>query len=153
MANGYSVSCTSMSKYSPSQLADRVQNLRLDESHVLLDEIGGPLTAEHACELLRIARSLTEWHKIVAVLIIGDYCFAEEFVDYAIDMLAYAPVGVDPMHLLDQGKDPFAVGLHATNLLATRKAISRSQYDRIARLPDNTPGKQTLIIKLESRVT
>lgn len=141
-----------MNTYTPRKLADRVQNLRLGEPHVLLAEIGGPLTAEHAHELLRVARGLSEWHKIVAVLIIGDSCFTEEFVDYAIDMLTFAPVGADPMVLLRRGEDPFAVGLHATNLLATRKSISRKQYDRIVLLPADTPGKRTLLDTLKSRV-
>jgi hypothetical protein len=141
-----------MANYSPTQRADKINTLRLDEPLVCVDDIGGPLTPEHARKLLRVARGLTEWYKIMAVLNIGDFCFDDEFVDYAIDMLTYAPVGVDPMPLLQQGQDPFAVGLHATNLLIARKTISQSQYDRIARLPDNTPGKQTLLDTLRARI-
>lgn len=130
-----------MSTYSPGQLADKIQHLRLDEPHVFLDELGA-LTPEHAQELLRVARDLEEWHKILAVLVIGDTCFEDEFVDYAIDMLTFPA----------SGEDPFAVKMHANNLLLTRKRIHPDQYERIARLPDDAPGKQTLLDTLKARV-
>lgn len=141
-----------MPKYSPAELVARIQDLRLTEPHVLLDEIDGPLTPAHAAALLETARGFTEWHKIVATLIIGDYFFNDEFVDFAIDMLTFARDSADWRDAQLRGEDPLAVGLHATNLLATRRSVTRAQYDRIVRLPNHTPGKDTLISTLGSRV-
>ena len=131
-----------MSTYSPTQLANKIKNLRVDEPHVFLDELGGPLTADHANELLRVARGLSEWHKIMATLVIGYGCFEGEFVDYAIDMLTFPATG----------EEPFAVILWANNLLISRKAIRRDQFERISQLPDATPGKQKLLDHLKSCV-
>lgn len=141
-----------MAKYSPPELSARIQDLRLTEPHVLLDEIDGPLTPAHAAALLETARGLTEWHKIVATLIIGDFFFADEFVDFAIDMLTFARGSEDWRDAQLRGEDPRAVGLHATNLLATRRSVTGAQYDRILRLSEDTPGRSTLISTLGSRV-
>jgi hypothetical protein len=141
-----------MPKYSPAELAARIKDLRLAEPHVLLDEIDGPLTPAHAAALLQMARGLAEWHKIVATLIIGDFFFDDEFVDFAIDMLTFARGSEDWRDEPLRGEDPLAVGLHATNLLSTRRSVTRAQYDRIMQLPESTPGRSTLISTLGSRV-
>jgi hypothetical protein len=133
-----------MCTYSPSQLAELIENLPLDGPHVLIDKVGPPgvLSHSHAHELLRVARGLSEWHKIVATLVIGDLYFDNDFVDYAVDMLKFPA----------SGKDSLAVIMHANNLLLSRKTITRDQYNRITQLPDDTPGKQTLLASLKGRV-
>jgi len=134
----------SMNTLSPSQLAELVSNLPLNGPHVLVDVVGhaAVLTSEHAHALLRVARGLSEWHKIVATLVIGDLYFDNEFVDYAIDMLTLAA----------SGEDASAVVMHANNLLLSRKAITDNQYDRIVQLPVGTPGKEALLANLKDRI-
>lgn len=114
------------------------------------------MTAEHARELLGVTRELTEWHKIMAVLMVGDFYFDDEFVDYAIDMLTFPPSGT-PTHEelwehLARNEDPWAVSLWAYNLLVSRNRIRSDQYSRIGQLPDNTFGKVALLDALRPRV-
>jgi len=141
---------------SPSELADTIKNLSLDDAHSLWRRAGSELTPQHAAELLSLASGLSEWHKIMAVLMIGNFYFDNEFVDYAIDMLTFAPTGSpsrkELWSLLVRGEDPYAVGLWACNLLMSRKAIRRQQYQRIAHLPDDAFGKQTLLEGLRTRI-
>lgn len=156
-----------MSTYNPSQLAELVRNLSFHESGACFCErvgsAGMRLTTEHARELLSVARGLSEWYKIMTILMIGQDFFENEFVDYAIDMLTFPPseypsaedvarmaeaVRNDP----STSEDPWAVGTWACNLLMTRRTIRADQYRRIAQLPDGTFGKQAMLDGLKSRV-
>lgn len=148
------------SAYGPREFAGLVRSLSVDEAHrfwrTAVPAGTTRLTAEHARELLAVARGLTEWHRIMAVLMVGEFYFEDEFVDYAIDMLPFPPSGV-PSHAelwehLDKGEDPWAVSLWAYNLLASRKTISPEQYRRISQLPDSTFQKQELLDALKPRV-
>ncbi|MBW7904864.1 MAG: hypothetical protein LC135_09660 [Phycisphaerae bacterium] len=149
-----------MSDYSPTELAERVKTLSIDEAHGFWETAGSPhaerLTPEHARELLAATRGMSEWYRIMAVLQIGDFYFENEFVDYAIDMLTFPPSGY-PAHdelwaHLAKKDDPWAVSLWASNLLVSRKTISPEQYRRISELPDNTFHKQELLDALKPRV-
>jgi hypothetical protein len=141
-----------MNQISPSQLAERVLKLAISDSHVLIPDPSVVLRTEHACELLKIASQPCTWYQRVAILIIGCDKFDNEFVDYAIDSLFFPPWGADPMTLLVTGDDPFAVGMHAVNLLLTRKHITAAQFHRIQHLPTFVPVKQRLISALKLRV-
>lgn len=150
-----------MTASSPRQLAELVRKLSVDEAHSFWRTAIPPdttlLTAEHARELLSVARGLTEWYRIMAVLMVGDFFFEDEFVDYAIDMLTFPPSErpsstEELLNFVARGEDPWAVGLWACNLLMSRKAIHPDQYRRISQLPDGTFGKQTLLDGLRSRV-
>lgn len=149
-----------LNTYSPTQLAELVSTVSVREAGSLvhtIGPIGTRLSAEHARELLSLARRLTEWHKIVAVLMIGDFFFENEFVDFGIDMLSFPPserpcsTG-ELLSYVERDEDPWAVGLWACNLLMSRKTISSAQYRRISGLPAGTFGKQTLLDALKSRV-
>ncbi|MBN1491740.1 MAG: hypothetical protein JXA69_17640 [Phycisphaerae bacterium] len=155
-----------MSTYSPSELAELVRNLSYHEAGASFCERVGPtgtrLTAEHARELLSVARGLSKWYKIMTVLMIGQDFFQNEFVDFAIDMLTLppseAPSAEDGARMVvlredpEAIEDPWAVGTWACNLLVTRRTISAEQYRRIAQLPDGTFGKEGLLDVLKSRV-
>lgn len=149
-----------MSLDSPKQLAERVRNLSVDAAHdfwrTAVSTDTNRLTTEHACELLSVARGLTEWYKIMAVLMVGDFYFEHEFIDYAIDMLMFPHTG-RPSHQelwesLGKGEDPWAVSLWASNLLASRKTIGLEQYRRISQLPEDAFRKQELLDTLRTRV-
>lgn len=149
-----------MSDYSPTELAERVKTLSIDEAHGFWETVGSPhaerLTPEHARELLAATRGMSEWYRIMAVLQIGDFYFENEFVDYAIDMLTFPPSGY-PAHdelwaHLAKKDDPWAVSLWASNLLVSRKTINSEQYNRISQLPDSTFHKQELLDALKPRV-
>lgn len=146
--------------YSPSQMAELVKTLSIDEAHsfwrTAVPADTKRLSAEHARELLSVARGLSEWHKIMAVLMVGDFYFEHEFVDFAIDMLTFPRTGT-PSHQelwesLGKSEDPWAVSLWASNLLASRKTIRPEQYRRISQLPDDTFRKQELLDTLGTRV-
>lgn len=144
VANGCLERVSKMSSFGPQQLTTLIENLSIKDAHGLWAKIGrdSSLTPEHASALLQLAPGLSEWHKIMAVLMIGDLFFDNEFVDYAIDMLTFPA----------SGEDPSAVIMHATNLLVTRKTIYSDQYRRISDLPQNTPGKQRLLDTLRCRL-
>lgn len=150
-----------MTTYSPRQLAELVKNLSIGEAHSFWHTAIPPdttrLTAEHARELLSVARGLTEWYRIMAVLMVGDLFFDDEFVDYAIDMLTFPPSErpsstEELLSFVARNEDPWAVGLWACNLLMSRKTIRTDQYRRISQLPDGAFGRQTLLEGLKSRV-
>ena len=149
-----------MKSLSPTQLAERISNLSVREAggfcHTI-GPVGTRLTAEHARQLLCVARSLTHWHRIMAVLMVGDFFFENEFVDYAIDMLTYPPSEKptsteELLEFLAKEEDPWAVGLWASNLLMTRRTISPAQYRRLSELPAGTYGRQTLLDALKTRI-
>src|SRR5215470_15291066 len=90
-SNRSSDTSTRCCMYTPHSLADAARDVSVEDSLMLWSKAksSGPLTPQHARELLRVARAVTDWHKLVAILLIGDICFETEFVDFAIDMLTF----------------------------------------------------------------
>ncbi len=145
--------------YNPQELADRIEALSPHEAHAFWRAVAAPgtrLGSEYATALLSVARGLRAWHQIMCVLMIGNFYFDDEFVDYAIDMLTFPPSGTpskeELWQHLNKGEDPWAVSLWAYNLLISRARIRPDQYRRIVRLPDGTFGKQSLVEALKERV-
>lgn len=146
----------SMGVYSPTELADRVCNASVEEAHCLGRSIADAgvkrLTGEHARELLCVAGGLTEWYRIMAVLIIGEFFFESEFVDFAIDVLCRPRPEESSQGVPTAEHDLGVVKMWACNLLVSRKSISAGQFDRILRLPDDSFGKRTLVDTLRCRI-